>query len=80
MERSVNSVDTQIQKSVDTQESISQSFTSIAEAVSGIKDQYMHTNKDIAQISTLITELAAGAGLVASSSDSLVESIQHLNK
>lgn len=80
MAHSVNSVDTQVQKSVVTQENISQSFTSIAEAVSGIKDQYMHTNEDIAQITTLITELSAGAELVASSSDSLVESIQHLNE
>ena len=80
MALSVHSVDTQVQKSVDTQESISSSFTSIAEAVSGIKDQYMQTNKDIAQISTLITELTDGAELVAGSSDSLVESIQDLNK
>ncbi|OCS87962.1 methyl-accepting chemotaxis protein [Caryophanon tenue] len=80
MADSVNSVDTQIQKSVETQESISQSFTSIAEAVSGIKEQYMHTNEDIAQISHLISELIAGAELVASSSDSLVETIHDLNQ
>lgn len=80
MADSVNSVDTQIQKSVDTQESISHSFTSIAEAVSGIKEQYMHTNEDIAQISGLITELTTGAELVATSSDSLVDAIHDLNK
>lgn len=80
MASSVNSVDSQIQVSVETQQELTSSFNSIAEAVSGIREQYMSTSEDIDTISNLITELTHGATLVSSSSDSLIEVVDELTK
>ena len=79
MANSVTNVDQKIQHSVDTQESLSKSFHAIADAVAGIQQQYVHTAKDISDISHLITELSQGAALVSSSSDSLIEVVTELN-
>lgn len=78
MATSVSGVDQQIQMSVDTQNMLSQSFNAIAEGVTGIQRQYIHTAKDIASISQLITDLSNGATHVASSSDSLIEFVSKL--
>ena len=79
MADSVNSVDTQVKMSVETQQSLADSFTSIAEAVSGIKQQYMSTTEDIQTISNVLTELTDAAMLVSSSSDSLLRVVHELN-
>lgn len=73
MSQSVQHVDTQIQHSVSTQDELSDSFCAIAEAVSGIQNQYMNTSHDISKISNLINDLLQGATLVSSSSDSLLD-------
>lgn len=79
MASSVVNVDQKIQHSVDTQTSLSESFNDIADAVSGIQQQYVNTARDISAISTLITELSQGATLVSSSSDSLINVVNELN-
>lgn len=79
MASSVVNVDQKIQHSVDTQNSLSKSFNDIADAVSGIQQQYMHTAHDISAISNLISELSKGATLVSSSSDSLINVVHELN-
>ena len=80
MADSVNSVDTQVKVSVDTQHELIASFNAIAEAVSGIRTQYMSTSRDIGTIARLITELSDGAGLVSSSSDRLISIVHELSK
>ena len=80
MADSVNSVDTQVKVSVDTQHELIASFNAIAEAVSGIRTQYMSTSRDIGTIARLITELSDGAGLVSSSSDQLIGIVHELSK
>ncbi|WP_332649115.1 globin-coupled sensor protein [Lysinibacillus sp. 54212] len=80
MASSVNSVDSQVQVSVETQQELTSSFNSIAEAVSGIREQYISTSEDIDTISNLITELTHGAKQVSSSSDSLIEVVDELTK
>ena len=79
MADSVNSVDSQVKMSVETQQSLADSFTSIAEAVSGIKAQYVNTSEDIQTISNVITELTQAATLVSSSSDSLLRVVHELH-
>ena len=80
MATSVTSVDDQVQMTVETQQNLAESFNSIAEAVSGIKEQYISTAEDIHLISDLITELTAGATVVASSSDSLLNVVIELTE
>ncbi len=79
MATSVTSVDNQVQMTVETQQNLAESLTSIAEAVSGIKAQYISTAEDIHLISDLITELTEGVTVVASSSDSLLNVVIELN-
>ena len=79
METSVNSVDTQIKYSVDTQQSLVESFNSIATAVSGIKIEYEKTTEDIQTISHVITELTGSTSLVSSSADSLLQVVHELH-
>lgn len=80
MAGSVGSVDSQVKISVDTQQELTASFSAIAEAVSGIRTQYMSTSRDIGAISKLITELADGAGLVSTSSDQLIGIVHELSQ
>lgn len=79
MASSVNSVDSQVKISVNTQHELTDSFNAIAEAVSGIRSQYMNTSGDIHKISNLITELSHGANLVSSSSDRLIAVVNELS-
>ena len=79
MASSVNSVDSQVKISVDTQHELTDSFNAIAEAVSGIRTQYINTSEDIRTISNLITELSQGANLVSSSSDQLIAVVNELS-
>ncbi|MDI7743252.1 globin-coupled sensor protein [Lysinibacillus fusiformis] len=80
MTTSVNNVDEQVQRSVQTQESLEESFNSIAKAVSGIKQQYTNTTTDITEISKLIRELTDSASQVSSSSDSLLNVVHELTE
>lgn len=79
MSHSVSSVDEQVKMSVDTQKSLADSFTSITEAVSGIKKKYENTNEDIHTISSVITGLTHTTNLVSTSSDSLLRIVHELN-
>ena len=79
MANSVSSVDSQVKISVNTQHELTDSFNAIAEAVSGIRTQYMNTSEDIRTISNLITELPQGANLVSSSSDQLIAVVNELS-
>ena len=79
MASSVNSVDSQVNISVNTQHELTDSFNAIAEAVSGIRTQYMKTSGDIRTISNLITDLSQGANLVSSSSDQLIAVVNELS-
>ena len=79
MSSSVSSVDDQVHKSVSTQKSLADSFTSIAEAVSGIKTQYIETTDDIQTICNVITELSHASKQISDSSDSLIVIINELN-
>ena len=78
MTNSVSNVDDQVQRSVQTQQSLEESFNSIAKAVSGIKEQYTNTTTDITKISKLISELTDSASQVSSSSDSLLNVVHEL--
>ena len=78
MYTSVNNVDTQIAKGVDMQSELSQSFNTIAEAVSGIKEKNEDTTEDITNISKLLENLSQGAVQVSSSSDHLIDVISSL--
>ena len=80
MTTSVNNVDDQVQRSVQTQQSLEESFNSIAKAVSGIKEQYTNTTTDITKISRLINELTDSASQVSSSSDSLLNIVHELTE
>lgn len=80
MADSVSSVDSQVKVSVNTQHELTASFSAIAEAVSGIRTQYMSTSREIGTISKLIAELADGAGLVSTSSDQLIGIVHELSK
>ena len=79
MAGSVSSVDSQVKISVNTQHELTDSFNAIADAVSGIRAQYMSTAEDIRTISNLITELSQGANLVSSSSDQLIAVVNELS-
>ena len=79
MANSVSSVDSQVKISVNTQHELTDSFNAIADAVSGIRTQYMNTSEDIRTISNLITELTQGANLVSSSSDQLISVVNELS-
>lgn len=79
MSDSVSSVDEQVKMSVDTQKSLADSFTSIIEAVSGIKKQYENTNEDIHSITSVITGLTNTTDLVSTSSDSLLRIVHELH-
>ncbi|WP_263618328.1 methyl-accepting chemotaxis protein [Solibacillus merdavium] len=79
MSHSVSSVDEQVKMSVDTQKNLADSFTSITEAVSGIKKKYENTNEDIHTISSVITGLTHTTNLVSTSSDSLLRIVHELN-
>lgn len=80
MATSVSNVDQQIQQSVNTQDTLSDSIHAIAKGVSGIQEQYIMTAEDIAMISSLITQLAAGAEHVSASSDSMLEVVNQLTE
>ncbi|MCM3387655.1 globin-coupled sensor protein [Ureibacillus chungkukjangi] len=80
MTTSVSNVDDQVQRSVQTQQSLEESFNSIAKAVSGIKAQYTNTTTDITKISKLISELTDSATQVSSSSDSLLNVVHELTE
>lgn len=80
MSSSVSSVDDQVHKSVATQNSLADSFTAITEAVSGIKTQYIDTTKDIQTISQLINDLSLASKQISDSSDSLVVTVNELNR
>ncbi|WP_431028466.1 globin-coupled sensor protein [Lysinibacillus sp. LZ02] len=79
MADAVNSVDSQVKVSVETQHELTESFSAIAEAVSGIRTQYMSTSEDIQTISNYITELSQGANHVSSSSDQLIAVVNELS-
>ena len=79
MSDSVSSVDEQVKMSVDTQKNLADSFTSITEAVHGIKTQYENTNEDIHAISSVITGLTHTTNNVLTSSDSLLHIVQELH-
>ena len=79
MSDSVSSVDEQVKMSVDTQKNLADSFTSIIEAVHGIKTQYENTNEDIHAISSVITGLTHTSNNVLTSSDSLLHIVQELH-
>ncbi|MFF5996355.1 globin-coupled sensor protein [Lysinibacillus sp. KU-BSD001] len=79
MADAVNSVDSQVKVSVETQHELTESFSAIAEAVSGIRTQYMSTSEDIQNISNYITELSQGANHVSSSSDQLIAVVTELS-
>lgn len=79
MSDSVSSVDEQVKMSVDTQKNLADSFTSITEAVHGIKTQYENTNEDIHAISSVITGLTHTSNNVLTSSDSLLHIVQELH-
>lgn len=72
MTKSVNNVDEHVQLSVQTQVSLSSSFEQIAKAVSGIREQYSETTRDINEITNFISEITKNADLVSSLSDSLI--------
>ena len=80
MAKAVTNVDEQMKASVDTQHSIEQSFSSIIEAVSGIKDQYISTSEDIHSISSLINEISQATSQVAQSSNKLVNVANELTQ
>lgn len=79
MSTSVTTVDEQIKMSVETQKSLTDSFTSIAEAVSGIRSKYEDTTEDIQSISTVISGLTQTTTLVSTSSDSLLRIVHELH-
>lgn len=79
MSDSVSSVNEQVKMSVDTQKNLADSFTSITEAVHGIKTQYENTNEDIHAISSVITGLTHTTNNVLTSSDSLLHIVQELH-
>lgn len=79
MSDSVSSVDEQVKISVETQKSLADSFTSITEAVHGIKTQYENTNEDIHAISSVITGLTHTTNNVMTSSDSLLHIVREFH-
>lgn len=79
MATSVHGVDTQIKRSVDTQQNLVDSFNAIAEAVSGIKTEYEKTTEDIQTISNVMNELTVATALVSASSDKLLRVVHELS-
>lgn len=80
MADAVTNVDQQVKSSVDTQQTIEQSFASIIEAVGGIKAKYMQTSEDIHSISSVIGEISSATSQVANSTDELVNVVHELNE
>ncbi|RKJ67873.1 globin-coupled sensor protein, partial [Butyricicoccus sp. 1XD8-22] len=78
MTGAVTHVDKQVHLSVEAQQKLAESFKSIAQSVSGIKNQYSNTTRDINEISNHLAELADSATVVSSSSDSLVSVLHDL--
>lgn len=79
MTLSVNKVDEQVKLSVETQTSLAQSFEQIAEALSGIRNKYGLTFKDIDEITKALADLVNSTSLVSSSSDSLLKVVNELS-
>lgn len=80
MSQSVDSVDSQVKRSVTTQQALAESFQDIVEAVCGIRTQYLNTAEDIKTISDSITHLTDAASSISKSSDYLIASVNELNK
>lgn len=79
MTSGINKVDEQVNLSVQTQEHLALAFEHIAKKVSGIREQYTTTSKDIDQISQYIHNLEESSSHVSTSSDSLLKVVQDLS-
>lgn len=79
MTSSVSNVDNQVKLSVETQESLSQSFEQIAQALYGIRSEYGSTFHDIDEIANAISDLADSTTTISSSSDSLLNVVNELS-
>lgn len=73
MSSSVKEVDTQILSGVDMQKELSDSFQTIARAVSGIKTNHTATTEDVSSITLILDEISNATFQVADSAERLLE-------
>lgn len=73
MSLSVKEVDTQILSGVDMQKELSDSFQTIARAVSGIKTNHTATTEDVSNITLILDEISNATFQVADSAERLLE-------
>lgn len=78
MADSVLNVDRDIKHSSESQHLLENSFVQIIEAVSGIKEQYSVTAREIKSITDAINEISQATNQVAHSSDSLLQVVNEL--
>lgn len=79
MSTSVKDVDTQILSGVEMQKELSDSFQTIARAVSGIKMNHTATTEDVSSITTILDEISSAAFQVADSAERLLTVATELN-
>ena len=73
MSSSVKEVDTQILSGVEMQKELSDSFQTIARAVSGIKTNHTATTEDVSSITLILDEISNATFQVADSAERLLE-------
>ena len=73
MSASVKEVDTQILSGVEMQKELSDSFQTIARAVSGIKTNHTSTTNDVSNITIILDEISNATFQVADSAERLLE-------
>lgn len=79
MSASVKDVDTQILSGVEMQKDLSDSFQTIARAVSGIKTNHAATTEDVSNIASILDEISNAAFQVAESAERLLTVATELN-
>lgn len=79
MSTSVKDVDTQILSGVEMQKDLSDSFQTIARAVSGIKTNHAATTEDVSNIALILDEISNAAFQVADSAERLLTVATELN-
>ena len=79
MSASVKDVDTQILSGVEMQKDLSDSFQTIARAVSGIKTNHAATTEDVSNITSILDEISNAAFQVADSAERLLTVATELN-
>lgn len=78
MKRSIDAMYRLIHTSANNSMQVSGVFGEIVHSMTGIKQQSEQSNEEIATISNILNELTSAVNMLAKSSDSLIQSVEHM--